>query len=84
MSGDRLQFENNSWDIIIVDKILESRLMIRTFNNQTYFMNSDNKEQKIGVILDFIQYIEIRCKLVVRSRTVSFPSMSILFSNDPS
>ena len=62
MSGDRLQFENNSWDILIVDKIFEARLTIRTFNNLTYYLGSDNREQKIEVILDFIQYIETRCK----------------------
>jgi len=62
MSGDRLQFENNSWDILIVNKLLEARLMIRTYNNQIYHMNSENKEQNIEVILDFIQYIETRCK----------------------
>lgn len=60
--GNHVQFENNLWDIVIKNKIYESRFTIKDINSLMYALDSNYKEINLNVLFDFIQYLEVRCK----------------------
>ncbi len=57
-----LQFENSSWEILIVDKNFGTRFTLRNAEGGMYNWTGDHNEKDLGVLLEFIQYIEKRCK----------------------
>lgn len=57
IGGDRLQFENESWGITIVNKVHEARISIRGSNNQNYQFSA-KKEKGFNGLLNFLQYLE--------------------------
>lgn len=59
---DRIQFESKFWVILIVNKIYQTKFSITNLDNLMYILDPNNEEINIEVLLDFIQYIELRCK----------------------
>ena len=62
ITADRVQFESENWEIIIVNKIFESRFTIKNINNLLYCLDANHKDINIEALLGFIQYLEARCK----------------------
>lgn len=57
IGGDRLQFESESWEIIVINKVHEARILIRGSNNQNYYFSA-KKEKGFNGLLNFLQYLE--------------------------
>ncbi len=61
ITGDRVHFENTSWDILVVNKIYEARISIRSSSNHNYYLSA-KKEDGFNALLDFLQYLEVISK----------------------
>ena len=61
-TGDLVNFMSESWEIIIVNRIFESRFAITDINDRQYCLDANHKDINIEVLSNFIQYFEERCK----------------------
>lgn len=62
ITGDRIQFSSELWEILVVNKSFESRFTINNINSLMYGLDANHNDINPGVLLTFIQYIEERCK----------------------
>ncbi len=61
INGHLFQFENESWGILVVNKLFKSRISIRSSNEQKYSFYEE-KENGFNALLDFLQYLEVISK----------------------
>ncbi|MFW9969599.1 MAG: hypothetical protein ACFFDF_05310 [Candidatus Odinarchaeota archaeon] len=61
-SFDRIQFENINWLIIIRINYNISEFTLQSSKNYGYGLGTGYKEANLDILLEFIEYIERRCK----------------------